>query len=490
MMDGPLVVELALPPRPELALARFQAWPRATLFQSTLQRPGLGRYSFLTADPVRTEEISLETLADARTDNPTTSDRTNAVFRAPRDWLASTPAPSVPGLPPFQGGIVGFLSYEAGQLWERLPSAGSSAAPAISLGLYDWVLAWDHVDNRTWIIVQPLDNERGCDSAARLKSIEVILNAPATPVRDLGVSPTPASPPASDPFARLPGLMSNFDRPGYIQAVQRVVRYIHAGDIFQANLSQQFSAPATMTAAELYGRLAAVNPAPFAAYYDAGSFQVISASPERFLQLSGSEVETRPIKGTRARRAGVEADLFTRDELRESEKDRAENVMIVDLLRNDLSRVCRPRSIRVPQLCGVETYETVQHLVSEVRGTLRPGLDFFDLLAATFPGGSITGAPKIRAMEIITELEQVPRGPYCGTMFYLGFNGEADSSILIRTFTRTGDMLRFPAGGGITAQSDPESEYNETLHKVEGLLRALEPEGRQEKQGPQKKHGP
>ncbi|QDT57063.1 Aminodeoxychorismate synthase component 1 [Caulifigura coniformis] len=480
MSDVPLVVELPLPPRPELALARLQTWPRAALFQSTLQRPGLGRYSFLTADPVRTAEISLETLADTRAGHGTTSDRTTGVFQPTRDWLARPSAPSVPGLPPFQGGIVGLLSYEAGQLWERLPSLGNSVAPAISLGLYDWVLAWDHLDNRAWIIVQPLDSERGCDSAARLAAIKAALNEPDRPGQDLAPRSAPAPSSPSDVFARLPGLRSNFDRPGYVQAVQRVVRYIHAGDIFQANLSQRFSAPVTMPAAELYARLAAVNPAPFAAYYDAGDLQVISASPERFLRLSGAEVETRPIKGTRARRAGVEADLFTRDELRESDKDRAENVMIVDLLRNDLSRVCRPGSIRVPQLCGVETYETVQHLVSEVRGTLRAGFDFFDLLAATFPGGSITGAPKIRAMEIITELEQVPRGPYCGTLFYLGFNGEADSSILIRTFTQTGNVLHFPAGGGITAQSDPESEYNETLHKVEGLLRALAPAGRQE----------
>jgi len=373
--------------------------------------------------------------------------------------------------------LAGIVSYEAGHLWEQLPDAGPELTPAVSVGLYDWVLAWDHLENRAWIIVQQAPGFRSQTADQRLKAIQTVLQGgptlPGVPHRAEQPGPRP-----SGLFDRIPGLTSNFTRETYEQAVSRIVRYIHAGDIFQANLSQRFSAPATLPPVELYRRLAAVNPAPFAGYYDGGSFQVISASPERFLRLTGREVETRPIKGTRARRPGAEADLFTRDELRESDKDRAENVMIVDLLRNDLSRVCRPGSIRVPQLCTVETYETVQHLVSEVRGELRPGLDFFDLLAATFPGGSITGAPKIRAMEIITELEQVPRGPYCGTLFYLGFNGEADSSILIRTFTQSQGRLYFPAGGGITAQSDPASEYEETLHKVEGLLRALERHGR------------
>ena len=196
-------------------------------------------------------------------------------------------------------------------------------------------------------------------------------------------------------------------------------------------------------------------------------------SPERFLRVDGREVETRPIKGTRQRSSAPEADLYTRDELRESAKDQAENVMIVDLLRNDLSRVCRPGTIRVPQLCAVETYETVQHLVSEVRGELREGCDFFDLLAATFPGGSITGAPKVRAMEIIHELEQRPRGPYCGSLFWCGFDGQADSSILIRTMLHRAGRVSFGVGGGVVAQSDPAAEYNETLHKAAGMLRAI-----------------
>jgi para-aminobenzoate synthetase component 1 len=268
-------------------------------------------------------------------------------------------------------------------------------------------------------------------------------------------------------------VVSNFSRGEYLQAVERVIEYIRAGDIFQANLSQRLWAQARCSPRELYGRLRECNPAPFAGYFAHDDWAVLSSSPERFLRVEDGLVETRPIKGTRQRRPVPEADLFTRDELRESEKDRAENVMIVDLLRNDLSRVCRPGSIRVPKLCAVETYETVQHLVSEVRGELRAGRDYWDLLAAAFPGGSITGAPKVRAMEVITALERVARGPYCGSLFYCGFDGRADSSILIRTFVQRDGWVQCSVGGGIVAQSDPEAEYAETLHKAAGMLRAL-----------------
>jgi para-aminobenzoate synthetase component 1 len=269
-------------------------------------------------------------------------------------------------------------------------------------------------------------------------------------------------------------LLSNFDHAAYLAAVERVIELICAGDVFQANLSQRLLFPAKRPALQQYLSLQKKNPAPFAGYFAHRDWAILSASPERFLQLRNGTVSTRPIKGTRQRGSVPEADLYRRDELRESEKDRAENVMIVDLLRNDLSRVCRPGSIRVPELCMVETYETVSHLVSEIQGELEEGRGFWDLIEATFPGGSITGAPKIRAMQIISELEQVARGPYCGSLFYLGFDGTADSNILIRTMTQRGGWLSFPAGGGIVAQSNPEEEYQETLHKVRGLVQSLQ----------------
>jgi para-aminobenzoate synthetase component 1 len=215
------------------------------------------------------------------------------------------------------------------------------------------------------------------------------------------------------------------------------------------------------------------NPAPFAGYFDLGEFQIVSASPERFLKVTAGAVETRPIKGTRPRFADPAADRRAADELCRSEKDRAENVMIVDLLRNDLGRVCRPRSVRVNQLCRLESYEHVHHLVSSVRGRLREECGPIDLVRAAFPGGSITGAPKVRAMEIIAEMEPVARGAYCGSLGYLGFDGSMDLSILIRTITAGRGWWQAPVGGGIVAESVPEREYEETWHKAEGLVRAM-----------------
>ena len=291
------------------------------------------------------------------------------------------------------------------------------------------------------------------------------------------------SPPATVQQFAVPGIdnvTSNFSRDDYLAAVAQVIEYIRAGDIFQANLTQRLLAPTAEDSLDLYERLRRVNPAPFAGLMRWDDWSVVSASPERFLRVDGRDVETRPIKGTRRRKRGPEADLFTRDELRESEKDQAENVMIVDLLRNDLSRVCEAGSIRVPQLCGVETYETVQHLVSEVRGRLRNDASVWDLFQVTLPGGSISGAPKVRAMEIIAELEPTARGPYCGSLFYVGANGQSDSNLLIRTFVERHGWLQLGVGGGIVAQSNPADEYEETLTKAAGMVRALWREKSQE----------
>jgi para-aminobenzoate synthetase component 1 len=255
--------------------------------------------------------------------------------------------------------------------------------------------------------------------------------------------------------------------------VRRAIDYIYAGDVFQVNLSQRLLYEATSAPVELYCRLRDRNPAPFAGYLDGGEWQIASASPERFIRVVDSQVETRPIKGTRGRSPYPVADMFTGDVLRASEKDRAENVMIVDLLRNDLSRTCGPESVRVSQLCGLETYEFVQHLVSVVEGRLRPECTPLDVLRSSFPGGSITGAPKIRAMEIIAELEPTVRGPYCGSLGYIGVGGSMDSSILIRTITAARGWWQLPVGGGIVAQSNPRDEYEETWQKAAGLLRAL-----------------
>jgi para-aminobenzoate synthetase component 1 len=296
--------------------------------------------------------------------------------------------------------------------------------------------------------------------------------------RSLGTPPSVVLPPeALAPAFEVPGrpgVQSSFSPGAYQDAVRRVVEHIRAGDVFQVNLAQRLMARQTQGALETYGRLRERNPAPFAGFFDAGGAAVLSASPERFLRADGDRIETRPIKGTRPRGRTGREDQDLREELRSSEKDRAENVMIVDLLRNDLSRVCRLFSVEAPELFRVETYRTVHQLVSVVRGRLRQGLGPLDLLRAAFPGGSITGAPKIRAMEIIAALEPVARGPYCGSLAWIGFDGSMDSSILIRTLTAAQGWLQLPAGGGITAPSDPEAEYVETLHKAEGMMLALE----------------
>jgi para-aminobenzoate synthetase component 1 len=278
---------------------------------------------------------------------------------------------------------------------------------------------------------------------------------------------------AQFPVGDVLGLASNFAERDYLDAVRRVVDYIYAGDVFQVNLAQRLLMAAREDSVALYRRLRQRNPGAMAGYFDLGDFQILSASPERFLTVRGRQVETRPIKGTRPRTGDGEVDRATEAALLSSEKDRAENVMIVDLLRNDLSRVCTPDSVRVRQLCAIEPCAFVMHLVSAVAGELRAECGLLDLVRAAFPGGSITGAPKPRAMEIIAELEPTARGAYCGALGYFGFDGSMDLNLLIRTITAGRGWLQFPVGGGITAQSIPEQEYEETWHKAEGLLRAV-----------------
>jgi para-aminobenzoate synthetase component 1 len=266
---------------------------------------------------------------------------------------------------------------------------------------------------------------------------------------------------------------SNLARPDYLRCVERAKDYIAAGDIYQVNLSQRFHARTDVTAADLYLVLRETNPAPLAAYLDIGEAQILSSSPERFLRMSGRHVQTRPIKGTRPRTGDEAKDQVAARELMMSAKDQAELVMITDLERNDLGRVCEFGSVRVPELVRLEEYATVFHLVSTVEGRLRQNISHVEALRACFPGGSITGAPKIRAMEIIDELEPHARGIYTGAIGYFGFNGESDFNIAIRTMIQKGRDLYFHAGSGIVADSDPAGEFDETLAKARGMIEAL-----------------
>ncbi|OLB14561.1 MAG: aminodeoxychorismate synthase, component I [Gemmatimonadetes bacterium 13_2_20CM_70_9] len=458
---------------------RFAGLPSLVFLDSATDAEHLGRHSFLTADPwsaVRSKALLTQQLVDGRWVRVEPDALTHA-----RALLAPHAAEPLADLPPFQGGAAGYLGYDWGATLERVPRPryDDYALPDVLLGLYDWVIAWDHPAGRAWVISTGIP-ERGTartDRAARRLTFvkERLTDRRIGGWADSNSTANRLSAP-SYPVPGVPGVRSNFTREGYLDAVARVIEYIFAGDIFQANLSQRLGAPLAGTPLELYGRLRRRNPAPFAAFLDCGDVVIASSSPERFLRVhDGRQVETRPIKGTRPRGVGPEHDAALALALAESDKDRAENVMIVDLLRNDLSRVCRPGTVRVPELFAIEHYATVHHMVSTVVGELAPEHDGVDLLRAAFPGGSITGAPKVRAMQIIAELEPTARGAYCGAIGYVSVTGALDTSIVIRTYLVLGRDVYFQVGGGIVADSDPEQEYRETLDKARGLVAALTP---------------
>ena len=452
---------------------RLCCYPRCLYLDSAVRDTDRGRYSFVVADPVRWWQPTMRNIG--------------AALRHITQVLRIESADRVEGLPPFQGGIAGLISYDLGRWFEPTvptPEFDDIGAPLAALGLYDVVAAFDHEQEEGWLISHgtPERNEsrRLARARERLALFQERIRRPAADPgnRHTIVAHKKLSSPQFrvGPRHGIPSqLVSNFTASAYLKGVERVIQYIREGDVFQVNLSQRLSLPATTPPVSLYHRLRSCNAAPFAGYFDLGRCQVLSASPERFLSVTEGRVETRPIKGTRAvSRDRPLADLYAGAELQQSNKDRAENVMIVDLLRNDLSRVCTAESVTVPQLCRLETYAYVQHLVSIVTGDLSPRCEFVDLLAATYPGGSITGAPKVRAMQIIAELERVARGPYCGSLGYVSLSGDADWNLLIRTITARNNWWHFPVGGGIVADSDPEREYAETWHKAEGMLRALD----------------
>ncbi len=352
---------------------------------------------------------------------------------------------------------IGFFGYESGRWLDRTPSPKPPlvATPEIWFGFYDAAIFFDHAAGRAWIAADPARAAEG--SLRRAGTLRERLDAAA-------------SPPLRDgPFGGRIG--AGMGREAHGRAVRRALKCIRRGDLYQVNLTRAFAGTLEAAPADAYLWLRRVNPAPFAGYLDCGEAQVLSSSPERFLLLDGSFAQARPIKGTRPRVGDVAADRRASVELEASEKDRAELLMITDLLRNDLGRVAETGSVRVPRLVGVEEYETVFHLVSTVEARLRAGATHLDAVRAAFPGGSITGAPKLQAMELIAELEPCGRGPYTGSMGWFGAGGRSDFNILIRTLVMREGTASFHVGGGIVADSDPESEYAETLAKAEGLLR-------------------
>ncbi len=434
-----------------------------------------GRYSFLSADPV--DRIS------AFPGDPTPWPQLSA-------WCDALPKSKIADLPPFQGGLAGLWGYEAGSWLEPVGHAqiNDLPTPAISVGLYDWVICHDRLKGKSWLVSWGFNSLdfKPCAKKAKERASSVLdwLNqsTSTTLASDLLSDDSLSKREVADHSTfglaprfgtHWPGVWSNFSSADYQKAIRTIIESIRDGDSFQVNLSQRLLTKATCSSESLTLQLRQANPAPFAGYYDGGEFQVISSSPEGFLRLRNGVVQTRPIKGTAPRTGDDMVDDRLAMELGNSEKDRAENVMIVDLMRNDLSRVCEDESVRVNQLCGTERYAHVQHLVSVVEGRLRPGVSAIDMLAACFPGGSVTGAPKIEAMRAIASLEPNARGPYCGSLGYISCGGDAEFNILIRTITATRDLWQIPVGGGITLKSDPPSEERETWVKAEGMLRAI-----------------
>ncbi|QXH93282.1 aminodeoxychorismate synthase component I [Pseudomonas ogarae] len=358
---------------------------------------------------------------------------------------------------PFAGGLIGYLSYDFGRHLETLPSHAKDdlQLPDARFGVYDWALVSDHQAGTSQLVFHP-----HCGEGERQRLIALFSQ------------PTPAPAP---PFSLNGPMAPDLSAEAYRQAFERIQAYIQAGDCYQVNFAQRFRAPCQGDAWAAYQALREACPTPFSGFQslpDGGA--VLSLSPERFVKVSEGQVETRPIKGTRPRGTTPSEDAAHAAELLASPKDRAENLMIVDLLRNDLGRTCRIGSVRVPELFSLESYPNVHHLVSSVTGELAVDKDALDLIAGSFPGGSITGAPKIRAMQIIDELEPTRRGLYCGSLLYLDVRGEMDSSIAIRSLLVKDGQVCCWGGGGIVADSDWEAEYQESITKVKVLLETLQ----------------
>lgn len=418
---------------------------------SALNFDGLGRYSFLGFNPEFT-------LKSASNENP---------FPLLRNYLNKFSLPkNLRGLSPFLCGFAGYFSYDLGFILEKIKRRikDDLRLPGAYLGFYGAVITIDHVKKTLTVFSSGLPEKNtglaGLKAKERFKEITGLLAKIDEAEK-------------REHLFRARNLKSNFSQNEYIRAVDKVKRYIGAGDIYQLNLSQRFTVDCKADAFSLYRRMRGIFPAAFCGYFDAGAFKILSSSPERFLQVKAGRVITRPMKGTRARGSVEDEDNSLREELLNSEKDKAELLMIVDLERNDLGRVCEYKSIKVTRPRILETYTTVFQTTSEIEGMLHKNKDRLDLIKACFPGGSITGCPKIRAMEIIEELEPVRRNIYTGALGYLDLAGNMDLNILIRTLLLKNDKIYFNTGGGIVADSNPQAEYEETLVKAEAIFKAL-----------------
>lgn len=447
----------AIPYRPNSTelFAALADEPWAVFLDSGHPGAGGGRWDILAARPHATL-VTRGGVTEYRQDNGVEEGSADDPFACLRRYL--TTSEQVLSLP-FAGGAIGYFAYDLARRLERLPALAEDdiPLPEMAVGFYDWAVVVDHLRRESWLV----SLDRRSLSARQWQELIALFSAPPAPRR-------------REPFLAHGPLQSNLTRTAYRQRFERIKAYIRAGDCYQVNLAQRFACPVAGDPWLAYQALRQLNPAPFSAYLSLPWAKVLSCSPERFLEVRRGQVVTQPIKGTRRRDTDPQRDAAIARALAASPKDRAENLMIVDLLRNDLGKVCSPGSVRVPILCGLEHYATVHHLVSTVTGQLAPGQDAIALLRAAFPGGSITGAPKLRAMQIIEALEPHRRGVYCGAIGYIGYHGDMDTNIAIRTSVWVDNTLYFWAGGGIVADSEADAEYQECMDKVAAILRLIE----------------
>lgn len=431
--------------------------PWAVFLDSAHPYSHQGRYDIIAADPVCTLLTHGDTteITQGGVSVKSGSDPFDLVKHYLGLFSGSGADDDFDGLP-FNGGAIGYFSYDLARRLERLPVIADDAEQIaeMAIGIYAWAVIVDHHRQKSVLVGQGLDEHRRCDLVAQFSRL------PTHPVQDQ--------------FNVVSAITPNMDKAGYTQAFNRIKRYLQEGDCYQVNLTQRFTASCEGNPWVAYQLLRQLNAAPFSGYLNLPEAQILSSSPERFLKLENSVVETKPIKGTRPRKSDYAEDQRQISLLENSKKDRAENLMIVDLLRNDIGKVCKTGSVKVPTLFAVETYAMVHHLVSTVTGVLADKRHALDLLKSCFPGGSITGAPKIRAMEVIEELEPNRRGVYCGAIGYIGFNGNMDTNIAIRTLVHANGTIRFWVGGGIVNDSVVDDEYQECFDKAAALLKVLQ----------------
>ena len=444
---------------PVSAFLKLRGGGPAFLLESAEQGQRVGRWSFIGYRPRRVVRWSLADGGDP--------------YALAAEEVSRHRQAAIPGLPPFAGGAVGFFGYDCVRAVERLPAPNPDALglPDMALMLSDAIVAFDHLRHTVTILANAYVDEHGVEEA-HARALALIGE-----VRERLAGPLPRPPAGVVPE---PVFAPNMPRERFEAMVARIVEYVRAGDAFQVVPSQRWSAPAPVEPFSIYRGLRAVNPSPYMYFLDFEDFQLVGASPEPLLTVHGRRASTRPIAGTRPRGATVEDDRAIAEDLLADPKERAEHVMLVDLGRNDLGRVCEYGSVEVEQFMGVETYSHVIHIVSAVAGTLRPHVTAVDALRALLPAGTLSGAPKVRAMEIIDELEPVKRGAYGGAVGWLSYGGELDTCICIRTVVVADGVAHVQAGGGTVADARPDYEYEESRSKARGVVRAVELAARQE----------